>query len=76
VIPRLLANFPDTQPIHMFVPDENHLTVALATTDDAPRIIVNHREVLLVAWRKGVIEIITESSRFLPSICGIAEEHA
>jgi hypothetical protein len=56
--------------------DGKRLSVTLAAADDAPRVIVNDREILLATWCEGVIEIVTESSWLLPRICGVTEEHA
>jgi hypothetical protein len=50
--------------------------VALATADDAPRIVVDNRKILLASWSKGVVKVVTEPSRLLPSIFRIAKEHA
>jgi hypothetical protein len=50
--------------------------VALATADDAPRVVVDDREILLASRSKGVIEVVTEPSRLLPSVLRIAKEHA
>jgi hypothetical protein len=52
------------------------LAVALATADDAPRVVVDNWEVLLASWSKGVIEIVTEPSRLLPGVLRIAKKHA
>jgi hypothetical protein len=50
--------------------------VALAAANDAPRIVVNDGKVLLAAWHKGVVEVVTKSSRLLPSVCRISQKHA
>jgi hypothetical protein len=52
------------------------LTVALAATNDAPRIVVDHREILLAARCEGVVEVVPEASWLLPGIFRIAQEHA
>jgi hypothetical protein len=52
------------------------LAVALAATDDTPRVVVNYREVLLAAGCKGVVEVVPEASWLLPSIFRVAKEHA
>lgn len=52
------------------------LAVALATADEAPRVIVDDRQILLSAWSEWIIEVVTEPCRLLPSILGVSEEHA
>ena len=49
--------------------------MALTAADDAPRVIVDDRKVLLAAGRKGIVEIVTESSWLVPGVLGITKEH-
>lgn len=50
--------------------------MALAAADDAPRIIVDDRKVLLAARRERIVEVVTEPSWLVPGILGITKEHA
>lgn len=50
--------------------------MALATADQAPRIVVDDGKVLLSARSEWVFEIVTEACWLLPSIFGISEKHA
>jgi hypothetical protein len=50
--------------------------VAFTATDDAPRIVVDDGEVLLAAWREGVVKVVPEASWLLPCILGVAKKHA
>jgi hypothetical protein len=50
--------------------------VALAATDDAPRIHVDDWKVLRPPGSKRIIEVITVSSRLVPGILGITKKHA
>jgi hypothetical protein len=52
------------------------LTVAFSATDEAPRVVVDNGKILLTAWSEGVIEIVTEPRRLLPSIRRISQKHA
>lgn len=53
-----------------------YLTVALATTDDAPRVGIDDREILLAARSERIVEVVAEPRRLFPSILGISKEHA
>ena len=50
--------------------------MALAAADDAPGVVVDNGQILLTAWGERVVEVVAEPSRLLPSIYGIAKEHA
>lgn len=50
--------------------------MALAAADGAPRIQIKDRETLSPTGRERVVEVVAAASRFLPSICGVAQEHA
>jgi hypothetical protein len=50
--------------------------VALAAADAAPWVCVKDREALRSAGSERIVKVVTEASRLLPSVCGIAEEHA
>ena len=50
--------------------------MALAAANGAPRIQVNDREMLSSTWRERVVEVVAAANWFLPSICGVAQEHA
>lgn len=52
------------------------LTMALAAADDAPRIVIYDREILLAAWGERIVKVLPETSWLVPRILGIPKEHA
>jgi hypothetical protein len=50
--------------------------MAFAAADAAPWVRVEDREALRSAGSERVVKVVTAASRLLPSICGVAEEHA
>lgn len=51
------------------------LAVRLATTDDAPWVIVDDRQILWPARHERVIEVVLEASWLLPGVIRVSEEH-
>lgn len=67
---------PASDLLHCCTYGKTALAVAFAAADQAPRVTVNDRKILLPARSEWVIKIVAESCWLLPSIHRVSEKHA